>query len=241
MKTTGPFTARPGTARGRTRTIGSGGGRLHIRAACLSVLGGIQPGPLERYLREVFAGRGDDGLLQRFQLAVWPDGGGPWRNVDRWPNAGARARVIEVFERLRTLTPGALGAEELTPEELPFLRFEAAAQEVFDAWRAALEQTLRAEAEHPVLLSHWAKYRSLMPSLALIFQAIDAVDAGTRGPVTRAAAERATAWCTYLEARNAPALRDDDRRGARGGRRARDQDQVRAGGEPIHRARGVSK
>ena len=28
---------------------------------------------------------GDDGLLQRFQLAVWPDVAGPWRKVDRWP------------------------------------------------------------------------------------------------------------------------------------------------------------
>ncbi len=40
------------------------------------MLGGIQPGPLESYLREVFGGRGDDGLLQRFQLVVWPDVGG---------------------------------------------------------------------------------------------------------------------------------------------------------------------
>jgi len=30
------------------------------------------------------------------------------------------------------------------------------------------EQTRRAEEEHPVLLSHCAKYRSLMPSLALL-------------------------------------------------------------------------
>jgi hypothetical protein len=52
-------------------------GTLHIRAACLSVLGGLQPGPLERYLREVFGGGGDDGLIQRFQLAVWPDVPGP--------------------------------------------------------------------------------------------------------------------------------------------------------------------
>ncbi len=160
----------------------------------------IQPGPLERYLRAVFAGRGDDGLLQRFQLAVWPDVGGRWRNVDRWPDAAARTRVVELFQRLNTLEPAALGAEELTPEALPFLRFEAEAQALFDAWRAALEQTLRAEEEHPVLLSHCAKYRSLMPSLALICQLIDAVDAGTSGPVARAAAERAIAWCTYLEA-----------------------------------------
>ncbi len=87
-----------------------GRGTLHIRAACLSVLGGIQPGPLERFLRAVFAGRGDDGLLQRFQLAVWPDGGGPWRNVDRWPNAEARARVNEVFQRLTRARRGAARA-----------------------------------------------------------------------------------------------------------------------------------
>jgi hypothetical protein len=37
--------------------------------------------------------------MQRFQLAVWPDSGRPWRNVDRWPNAQARARVTEVFKR----------------------------------------------------------------------------------------------------------------------------------------------
>jgi hypothetical protein len=43
--------------------------------------------------------------------------------------------------------------EDLTPEARPFLRFEAEAQELFDAWRADLEHRLRAEEEHPVLLS----------------------------------------------------------------------------------------
>src|SRR5216684_4331365 len=175
-----------------------GRGTLHIRAACLSVLGGIQPGPLERYLRAVFAGRGDDGLLQRFQLAVWPDGGGQWRNVDRWPDAAARTRVVELFQRLHTLELAGVGAEDLTPDEVPFLRFEAAAQELFDAWRGDLEQRLRTEEDHPVLLSHVAKYRSLMPSLALIGHLIDGVDGKTSGPVSRAAAARAIAWCEYL-------------------------------------------
>ena len=177
-----------------------GRGTLHIRAACVSVLGGIQPGPLERYLREVFGGRGDDGLIQRFQLAVWPDVAGRWQNVDRWPDAAARGRAIEVFQRLNRLEAATAGAEELTPEEVPFLRFDPAAQELFDGWRAELEQRLRAEDEHPVLLSHLAKYRSLMPALALILHVIDGVDAGGGGAVSGVAAERAAAWCQYLEA-----------------------------------------
>jgi len=177
-----------------------GRGTLHIRAACVSVLGGIQPGPLERYLREVFAGRGDDGLLQRFQLAVWPDVAGQWRNVDRWPDTAARRRVIEIVQRLNTLDPAAVGAEEHAPDERPFLRFEAAAQGRFDEWRADLEQTLRAGEDHPVLLSHLAKYRSLLPSLALVVHLIDMVGAGGRGPVSRAATDTAVAWCAYLEA-----------------------------------------
>ncbi len=176
-----------------------GRGTLPIRAACVSVLGGIQPGPLERYLREVCGGRGDDGLLQRFQLAVWPDGGERGRNVDRWPNADARARVIEVFQRLTTVEPAAVGAEEWTPEEVPFLRFAPEAQELFDAWRADLERQLRAAQDHPVVLSHFAKYRSLMPSLALLAHLIDGVDGGMLGPVSRAAAARAVAWGEYLQ------------------------------------------
>jgi len=54
-----------------------GRGTLHIRAACVSVLGGLQPGPLERYLREVFGSRGDDGLIQRFSSPCGPTSPGP--------------------------------------------------------------------------------------------------------------------------------------------------------------------
>jgi hypothetical protein len=41
------------------------------------------------------------------------------------------------------------------------------------------------------LLSPCAKYRSLMPALALIVHLIDGVDGGLREPVARGAAERA--------------------------------------------------
>jgi Protein of unknown function (DUF3987) len=76
-----------------------------------------------------------------------------------------------------------------------------------DGWRADLEQRLRAEDDHPVPLSHLAKYRSLMPALALILHVIDGVDTGVGGPVSGVAAEHAAAWCRYLEARSARAAR----------------------------------
>jgi hypothetical protein len=47
--------------------------------------------------------------------------------------------------------------------------------------------------------SHVAKYRSLMPSLALIGHLIDGVAGGPTGPVSGGAAARAVAWCAYLQ------------------------------------------
>jgi hypothetical protein len=44
-----------------------------------------------------------------------------------------------------------------------------------------------------------AKYRSLMPSLALIGHLIDGVAGGPTGPVSGGTAARAVAWCEYLQ------------------------------------------
>src|SRR5262249_3470472 len=49
-------------------------GHRHIEGACISLLVTTQPGRIGEYVRRVHAsGSGDDGLLQRFGLAVWPD------------------------------------------------------------------------------------------------------------------------------------------------------------------------
>ncbi len=51
-----------------------GRGTVDIEAAIVSILGSIQPGPLRAYLRAAVADtEGADGLIQRFQLAVYPD------------------------------------------------------------------------------------------------------------------------------------------------------------------------
>jgi hypothetical protein len=168
-----------------------GRGTLHIQAACLSILGGIQPGPLTDLVRGL-RGSGDDGLLQRFQLAVWPDASQSWRNVDRLPDRDARDRILNLIQRFDGMTAERLCTD---PDRIPVLRFSDDAQSLFDAWRATLEVRLRNDSEHPTIEAHLAKYRSLIPSLALLTHLADSAD----GPVELIALERAIAWGEYLE------------------------------------------
>jgi len=79
------------TGDGSFETDRIGRGNVRIDGVCLSILGTIQPGPLGIYLSDALrGGTADDGLMQRFQLAVWPDDPGPWQVVDRWPDSKAR-------------------------------------------------------------------------------------------------------------------------------------------------------
>jgi hypothetical protein len=175
-----------------------GRGTLDIEACCISLIGGIQPGPLSNYLRgAVIGGKTDDGLLQRFQLAVWPDPSPSWRNVDRWPDTDARDLAHSVYRRLDVLDVAALGVKRdgSDIEGIPYLRFAPGAQEGFDQWRAVLEGRLRSGEDHPAIEAHLAKYRSLIPSLALLIHlAEDGI-----GPVSQEALERAIGWSRYLE------------------------------------------
>lgn len=172
-----------------------GRGTIDIESACVSVLGGIQPGPLAEYLRGATkGGSGDDGLIQRFQLLVYPDVPSEWRNVDRWPDADARNEAYAVFARLAEIRAAELEAE-FEDSSVPYLRFAPDAQEFFDEWREELEHRLRRGDEHPAIEAHLAKYRSLIPSLALIIHLVE----GGLGAVSLATLTQATAWGEYLE------------------------------------------
>ncbi len=184
---------------GRFESNRIGRGDTIVPRCTLSILGNIQPGPLRDYLKTATAGgSGADGLVQRFQLAVWPDVTGAWRNADRWPDAEARDTAFSAFERLAGLDPEGIGGERdryASNDEAPFLRFDHAAQEAFIEWRVELERRVRSGEEHPALESHLAKYRSLVPSLALLFHLVD----DHTGPVGQRSLVRALAWTQYLE------------------------------------------
>ncbi|MES2460015.1 MAG: DUF3987 domain-containing protein [Armatimonadota bacterium] len=174
-----------------------GRGTTVIDAACLSLFGTIQPGPLARYLRGAASGDEADGFAPRLQILVYPDPPKTFRNVDRWPSVEARAAAFGVFQRLADLVPHQVGAEFEEGEPLPYLRFDTEAQERFDTWRETLENRLRSGSDTPLMQMHLAKYRSLLPSLALLLH-LSECEAG--GPVPLLAIERAIAWCVFLEA-----------------------------------------
>lgn len=169
---------------------------LHIPAVCLSLLGSTQPGRISEYLKHaVNGGKGDDGLIQRFGLMVWPDIGLDWQDVDQWPDKPGRNAAHEVFSRLDNLILSSIGAEKGEFDDAPYLRFSDSALTEFRNWREGWEKKLRTGDLHPALESHLAKYRKLVPSLALIIHLAD----NHTGPVSHTAILKALAWGEYLE------------------------------------------
>lgn len=168
------------------------GRNLHIPAVCIAMLGGIQPGKLQSYIHDaVSGGAGDDGLLQRFGLLVWPDIDGEWRNVDRWPDTPAKRIAFETFERLDALHPG---TDPESGEAAPVVyRFTDDAQALFEEWRQSFETDLRSGDHHPAMESHLSKYRKLVPAIALVCALADGEAA-----VSHASLLRALAWSDYL-------------------------------------------
>jgi hypothetical protein len=174
-------------------------GHRHIEAVCISVLGNTQPARIVEYVH--FANRGGaggDGMMQRFGLLVWPDAPREWRDIDQYPNSAAREKALQAFERMAKLDTAAalsLGAEQGPYDKLPSLRFEEAARADFLGWRTDLERRLRSSEMSPALEGHLAKYRKLVPALALINHLAD----GCAGPVSRRALLKALAAAYYLE------------------------------------------
>ena len=165
-------------------------GTVHIPRVCLAMIGGIQPGRIQEYVRgAVSGGSADDGLLQRFGLAVWPDVNGDFIHVDQWPDTPAKQTAWAVFERLAALQPA-------SDAEPVIWRFDDAAQALFVEWLVPFETEIRGDDLHPAMVSHLSKYRKLIPALALVFALIDTPDSGGVIHITELA--RALDWGDYL-------------------------------------------
>jgi putative DNA primase/helicase len=164
-----------------------GRGSITVEHCCVSIFGGIQPARMRSYFASTMRdGSDDDGLIQRFQLLVWPDIRADWEYRDCPQNLQAKQAVEVLFRRIASFD---------AESQLRF-RFDHAGQVLFREWYTTLErQCLRRADEHPLIQSHLAKYRSLMPSLALLLALAD----GETSLVSLRHAQHAADWCDYLE------------------------------------------
>jgi hypothetical protein len=175
-----------------------GRGTVTIPNLCMTIFGGMQPDKLTAYLEQASDALGNDGLLQRFQLLVYPDLI-PWEYRDRMPNEHASKRVNRIFERLAEFD--GWGASPARPGvKFPYFFFDNdAAQEVYIAWTTYLHAKIDAEPD-PLIRQHLTKYDKLFPALALVFHMIGmALDAGRSPQISADCAMRAAAWCDFLE------------------------------------------
>lgn len=178
-----------------------GRGTTHVKNVCLSLLGGIQPSKLLGYLQAA-TGYENDGFVQRLQLAVYPDKAA-WSYGDDYPDKAARDRAFTLIQAIAEADFKNIGYDADEYNKFAYTRFDADAQEIFRQWLIDWETNVL-QTETGLLLEHLTKYRSLMPSLALIFHVVNCYDVQTDSStsdktlVSFKAATMAVRWCEYL-------------------------------------------
>ena len=177
---------------------------LHVYPASVSVLGGIQPAPLSKLIDEQ-SGAGD-GLLQRFQVFIWPDTFPPFdQTAQREPvSTEERGAAYSLLDTLGTLDLVTLGNTYPSGDGAP-LTYSPDAQLIYDAWELQHEAAKRDTRTGEAYRSHLSKQSGTYARLALIFHALDVAAAGVSAhphpaQVGAEPALLAGAWCDYLAA-----------------------------------------
>jgi hypothetical protein len=152
------------------------------------MIGGIQPSRFAPIIRGAVSGQNNDGLIQRLQLAVWPDDIGTWAWIDRPPDGGAREQYVQAFCGLHDL--------RLPPtfNDYAVLHFNPAAQVMYQEWVTEIQIEARSGGLSSAMESHILKMPKTIAGLALLFELVD----GARETVGERATQRALGWADYL-------------------------------------------
>ena len=190
-------------------------GTVYIPRVCAGVMGTIQPGPLAD-LRDAQRGAGD-GLMQRFQVFIWPDTFPAFNQAEqREPlNTQERKQAAAVLDALGTLSLAGLGSVYPSGDGAP-LTYTPEAQSIYDAWEVEHAAAVRDLGKSEAYRAHLGKQPSTFARLALVFHALDVAALGGDHPdpghVSEQAAGLAADWCDYLRA-HALKLWGEGRRG----------------------------
>ena len=138
-----------------------------VEGICISLLGGTQPGKLDQMLQGAMrGGKEDDGLLQRFQILI-SDVKHPKLTKDRNKADKEAEKYCSHIFRIANMQ------SELCPIAFSF---SDEAQERFDDWYIGFSNDLQDNpSEWESLDSHFNKYTSLVPKLAMLFHVAESV------------------------------------------------------------------
>jgi putative DNA primase/helicase len=164
-----------------------------IERVNFSILGTAQPGVMADMLKAAIkGGAADDGLMQRFQLACYPDIEPNFKYEDIAPDQQAIVMVRDAFRSIFDGIYKQRGALEQNSSW--FYHFNVNAQGLFREWLTAHMTELRGGNFKPGLEAHLTKYQKTVPTLALMIHLAD----GHIGPVCEVCTMKALDMAEYL-------------------------------------------
>lgn len=167
----------------------------YIERAFICIVGGLQPSILEQYIAQARAGGFDnDGMLQRFQMLVYPDFDTEQEDIDRSADNNAKSAAYSAIEGLRWLDPLKIGASPLPDDNRNFLHFDDAAQNLFNKVWKDIRKREMSGLEDALMTAHLGKMPGTIAKLAMLIHLLD----GGTGPITYRAIFKAVRWKSYL-------------------------------------------
>ena len=130
-----------------------------INELCVSLLGGLQPSWIRSLFDPDSTNFVNDGFIQRFQLAVWPD---PFQRefIDQKPNYEIKQDIESIFEKIY---------ENIQVSETRILGLSENSYEMFKDFFHENQRAMDQQS-NDLLQEHFGKFDSLVCSIALIIQ-----------------------------------------------------------------------
>jgi DNA-binding PadR family transcriptional regulator len=176
-------------------------GAIHAEGLCLSIIGTTQPGKLWELISNAKNGKGAaDGFIQRFQLLVFPEEAHfkPSSNIIIDPQL--EELIFHLMSDLYHLKIDSF-ENNSSEKNIELLSFTENAQKRFDQWLHDFEHRIITEHfESEAFEEHLGKYRSLVPSLALIFHLVSrTTNKNLENKVGINSLELSLKWLDFLE------------------------------------------
>lgn len=163
-----------------------------IPSLAVSILGGIQPSRLSEVLQDRNSGKGNDGLFERFQLAVFPES-----------NQGSYTDVAPDHEHKEIVSSIFMKLANVEHNETETCRFDHEAQLLWGSWSKEFWSQVRNMDENWQAIK--GKHSALVAKLSLIFHLIEEAEncLGTKFSYSKQIRshnlERAIMWLDYLD------------------------------------------